>query len=131
AISLVVVPRKPCCEKRRTATRRICRRRSSPAIRPLASGSASVLSLLTCLLKNFSPFLFVAGKVSTYLPSFHKRSQGGFSSPEMRKIDQASGAECWILAVGNNGLVLRGSIKSGVVESAVSPVRTLPRRAEG
>jgi len=37
AISLVVVPRNPRCEKRRMATRRICRRRSSPVIRaPLA-----------------------------------------------------------------------------------------------
>src|SRR5258706_6291103 len=34
AISFVVVPRKPRCENRRMAIRRICRRRSSPAMRP-------------------------------------------------------------------------------------------------
>ncbi len=42
AISLVVVPRKPRSEKRRIATRTICRRRSSPAMRtPVAAGGGA------------------------------------------------------------------------------------------
>src|SRR5688500_16222298 len=50
AISLVVVPRKPRLEKRLTATRRICRRRSSPAIRALFGAHKGSVGVLIGLL---------------------------------------------------------------------------------
>src|SRR5712691_2881114 len=85
AISFVVVPRKPICEKRLTATRKICRRRSSPAIRPAIWGNGVPSVEVSCLLNCFSPIVNQF-KVSTYLPPASIRSQEEFGSQKKNRV---------------------------------------------
>src|SRR3979411_3250262 len=70
AISFVVVPRKPRCENRPLATRRICRRRSSPAMR-----APFVPLLFTIVLFGRSGLVSRSREVSTYLPLLSHQSQ--------------------------------------------------------
>src|SRR5260221_9776667 len=80
AISFVVVPRKPRCENRRMAIRRICRRRSSPAMRPPFPLAPLFVGVFLLRVGKMQSERF---EVSTHLPSVRRQSQ--VSGTERRK----------------------------------------------
>src|SRR6266481_7913508 len=72
AISFVVVPRNPRCENRRMAIRRICRRRSSPAMRPPFPLAPLFVGVFLLRVGKVQSERF---EVSTHLPSIDQQSQ--------------------------------------------------------
>src|SRR6267378_2507836 len=74
AISFVVVPRNPRWENRRMAIRRICRRRSSPAMRPPFPLAPLFVGVFLLRVGKLQSERF---EVSTHLPSVGRQSQVG------------------------------------------------------